>query len=205
MNTKNAALTNFLDTKYIPLEPKFKIILAVLTFVLPIIAFYFIYLSPSMNQANQLASTKASLEKELLKVKKTASNLDKLKAELAEAQHEFDEKSILLPKEREIPQLLRDISSEGRTSGLDFLQFKPLPSKPNDFYDEIPVDINVRGPYHNVGYFLDQVSKLNRIVTVSNIRMSSPKLESGEILLNSKCQLVTYQFTNKPLSKPKKR
>ena len=205
MNTKNAAFTNFLDTRYIPLEPKFKILSVILIFAVPIAAFYFIYLQPSMTQIDRLQSRQASLERELEKVRKQAANLPKLKAELADAEQKFRDKSVLLPKEKEIPQLLRDISTEGRTSGLDFLQFKPLPSKPKDFYAEIPIDINVRGPYHNVGYFLDQVSKLSRIVTVSNIRMAGPKLESGEMLLNSHCQLVTYQFTNKPLPKKKKR
>ena len=91
--------------------------------------------------------------------------------------------SILLPKESEIPKLLTDISALGRNAGLDFLTFKPLADIPKDFYAEIPVTINVRGPYHNMGYFFDQVSKLARIVSVSNVKMSSPKKEGGEMLL----------------------
>ena len=108
----------------------------------------------------------------------------------------------MLPKEKEIPSLLTNISALGRGSGLDFLTFKPLADVPKDFYSEIPVDIKVRGPYHNMGIFLDKVSKLDRIVTVSNINMGGPKEVSGEMLLNSSCRLVTYRFTNKKVSKP---
>jgi len=111
----------------------------------------------------------------------------------------------LLPKEKEIPKLLKDISALGRNAGLDFLTFKPLADIPKDFYAEIPVTINVRGPYHNMGYFFDQVSKLERIVSVTNVKMSSPKKEGGEMLLNSDCQLVTYRFTNVELPKPPKK
>ena len=48
----------------------------------------------------------------------------------------------------------------------DFNSFTPGGETPQEFYAEIPISIQVRGPYHNVGYFLDQVSKLERIVTV---------------------------------------
>lgn len=202
---KNDAFTNFLDTKYIPLERKIKLLLLVLLFALPVSAYYFLYLKPNLEEIDRLTGQKTNLEQELQQVRTRARDLPKLEADLARIQIEFDKKSALLPREREIPKLLRDISALGTNAGLDFLQFKPLPSVPQDFYNDVPVSINVRGPYHSVGSFFDRVSKLERIVSVTNIRMSSPKLEGGEMLLNSDCQLVTYQFTNQELPKePKK-
>jgi type IV pilus assembly protein PilO len=53
-----------------------------------------------------------------------------------------------------------------------------------------------------MGFFLDQVSKLNRIVAVNNIKMGSPKKDGGEMLLSSNCRLVTYRFTNKQAAPP---
>lgn len=201
----NEAINNFLDSKFIPLEKKFKILLAVFVFVLPAILFYFFFLSPNFEEIERLGNKQQQLSTQLRKVQNRAKDLPKLEAELAQVQNEFEEKSVLLPKEKEIPQLLRDISSLGRHAGLDFIQFKPMPSVPKDFYAEIPVSINVRGPYHNVGAFFDRVSKLERIVSVSNVKMSSPKRESGEMMLNSDCRLVTYQFTNKELPKQDKK
>jgi type IV pilus assembly protein PilO len=201
MKKKNEAFTNFLDRKYIPLESKYKSIILVVIFLIPAIAFYFLFLKPNIEDLERLEAQKSRVSAELDKAKRKAQDLPKLEKELAEIQRVFDEKSILLPKEKEIPKLLRDISSLGRNAGLDFLTFKPGSSTKKDFYDEIPITINVRGPYHNVGFFFDQVSKLERIVTVSNTRMSSPKEEAGEMLLTSDCRLVTYQFTNKPLPK----
>lgn len=202
MKKKNEAFTNFLDNKYIPMERKYKLLLTVLLFLIPSVAFYFIFLQPNLDELKRLETNITNIENELKRIKKRAKDLPRLKTELAAAQLEFDEKSALLPKEKEIPQLLRDISALGRTTGLDFLKFKPMASVPKDFYAEIPVTINVRGPYHNVGSFFDQVSKLERIVSVTNVNMTAPKLEEGEMLLKSDCRLVTYMFTNKPLPKP---
>lgn len=106
----------------------------------------------------------------------------------------FEKISIVLPKTKEIPALLTAISDNGTSAGLDFNTFTPGNETPQDFYAEIPISIQVRGPYHNVGYFLDQVSKLERIVTVKDITMGGPQLMEGEMLLSSSCNLLTYRF-----------
>ncbi len=203
MNKITTAITDIIDKKYIPLEPKFKVILAVVLLLLPVVIFYFAFFQSNVKKLAGLNSQKVSLETRLRAVKKKAQNRARLQQELNEVIATFEETSKLLPKEQEIPQLLKDISSLGRNAGLDFLSFKPGADVPKDFYAEIPVSINVNGPYHNMGFFLDQVSKLDRIVTVDNIKMGGPRMEAGEMLLSSSCSLKTYRFTNVQLAKPK--
>ncbi len=205
MNTNSAAITTFIDEKYIPLAPKAKLGIVVGIILLPLVVFYFFSYQDKAKKIESLNQQKATLTQQLQEVKRKASELAKFEQEMKEAEDLFFETSALLPKEKEIPKLLKDISALGRTAGLDFLTFKPLADIPKDFYAEIPVTINVRGPYHNMGFFFDQVSKLERIVSVSNVKMGSPKKEGGEMLLNSDCQLVTYRFTNVALSKPPKK
>ena len=166
------------------------------------VLFIFFWFQPQSDKISALLKQKGGLSQELKKAKATAANRPKLQAELDATETLFNETATLLPKEKEIPSLLTNISALGRGSGLDFLTFKPLADIPKDFYSEIPVDIQVRGPYHNMGIFLDQVSKLDRIVAVSNINMGGPAQVSGEMLLNSSCRLVTYRFTNQQVSKP---
>jgi type IV pilus assembly protein PilO len=205
MNTSSAAITTFIDEKYIPLAPRIKLGIMVGIILLPLIVFYFSYYQQKAKKIQNLNQQKVSLTQQLQEVKLKASDLAKFEKEMKEAEDLFFETAVLLPKEKEIPKLLKDISALGQTAGLDFLTFKPLADIPKDFYAEIPVTINVRGPYHNMGYFFDQVSKLERIVSVSNVKMSSPKKEDGEMLLNSDCKLVTYRFTNVELPKPPKK
>jgi type IV pilus assembly protein PilO len=205
MKTSNAAFATFIDEKYIPLAPRIKLGITVGIILLPLVIFYFSYYQQKAKKIQNLDQQKVALNKQIQTVKLQAANLAKFEKELKEAEMQFLETAALLPKEKEIPKLLKDISALGRSAGLDFLTFKPLADIPRDFYAEIPVTINVRGPYHNMGYFFDQVSKLTRIVSVTNVKMSSPKKEGGEMLLNSDCQLVTYRFTNVELPKPTKK
>jgi len=201
MKKSNAAFEQFIDKKYLPLEPKYKAAIAILLLLIPVLLFYFLSFQPNATQISSLKKQKEGLEKEIAALRVQQSNIPRLQKELAETEKIFNEAAVLLPKEKEIPQLLKDISALGQEADLEFLTFKPLPDVPKDFYAEIPISINVRGPYHNMGSFLDKVSKLGRIVTVSNINMTAPTKDKGEMLLNSDCTLVTYRFTNVELPK----
>ncbi len=194
----------FIDEKYIPLDKKAKIGIVLAALIVPVALFYFLVYKPGEDKITALNKQIVSARTDLNKARKAARELPKYKAEIEKTRKEFEIAAVVLPKTREIPNLLRNISDLGKGAGLDFLSFKPGAEALKDFYAEIPVDIAIRGPYHNMGFFLDQVSKLNRIVVVNNIKMASPKQEGGEMLLNSTCRLVTYRFTNAPLKKPQK-
>lgn len=195
-------LNAFIDTKYIPLDNKIKIVIALVLIIAPIALFYFLMYSPNVKKIQGLTTQKTNLIAEIEKAKKAASELENVKASIAATEALFKETATLLPKDKEIPALLRNISDLGKGAGLDFLTFRPGAEVPKDFYAEIPIDIQINGPYHNMGYFLDQISKLERIVTVDNIQMGGGRKEGAEMLLNSNCRLKTYRFTGVQTAKP---
>jgi len=204
MPKNDSKLTTFLDQKYIPLDKKIKIAIAAILVILPVVLFYFFYYQGNDKNIAGLEQNRAKLIKEIRNLREKERNKPILLLEVKKVEQEFEQAALMLPVEKEIPQLLKDISALGRNAGLDFLTFAPRPEVPRDYFNEIPVDITIRGPYHSVGFFFDQVSKLDRIVSVSNVKMSAPTKVQGEMLLNSNCQLVTYRFTNKKLEVPKK-
>ncbi|MCB2216128.1 type 4a pilus biogenesis protein PilO [Desulfofustis glycolicus] len=205
MRKKDSKFTAFLDKKYIPLDNRIKLGIAALLLILPIVVFYFVFYQANQDTIAGLEKKSATLADDIRKLQQKERNKPQLVAEVAKIEEEFERAAQMLPKEQEIPSLLKDISALGQNAGLDFLSFVPRPETPRDYYNEIPVDITVRGPYHSVGYFFDQISKLDRIVSVSNITMGSPQKVTGEMLLDSQCQLMTYRFTNVKISEDKKK
>ena len=199
MKKSNSKFAVFIDEKYIPMRKNVKIALLALFVLAPIALFFFLFYQPNSDKIAGLAKNRDQLHQEIQDLKQKERDKPKLLAEVAKVEEEFEEAAKMLPKDQEIPKLLKDISALGRNAGLDFLTFVPRPVTPRDFYDEIPVDIDIRGPYHSLGFFFDQVSKLDRIVSVTNTNMTSPQKVQGEMLLSSNCQLMTYRFTNKPL------
>lgn len=184
----------FVEEKYIPLDRKIKIAAVPVVVAALLAGFYFFAFAPKLENIKKLGIQNASLLADVKKAEDAAKNLKKHEAELAEAEKRFEQISIVLPKTKEIPRLLTAISDHGTSAGLDFNSFTPGNETTKDFYAEIPISIQVYGPYHNVGYFLDQVSKLERIVTVKDITIGGPKLVEGEMLLSSSCNLLTYRF-----------
>ena len=156
-------IDTFLDEKYIPLDRKAKAGIAALLLILPVLLFYFLFYKPGTEKIAAVNKQISSARAELVKAKKMARELPRYKEQVKQTEKAFETAAIVLPKTKEIPELLRNISDRGKEAGLDFLSFKPGAESPKNFYAEIPVDISIRGPYHNIGFFLDQVSKLDRI------------------------------------------
>lgn len=193
----------FLTEKYIPIAKNKKVLIFSSLLIIPLLLFYLFLIQPAQDKIAALQKQVQNSSEELNKVRKAARELPKHEQDFLKAKEIFELTSVLLPKSQEIPDLLRNISDLGRQSGLDFLSFIPGIETPKDFYAEIPLDIKIRGPYHNLGLFLDKISKLERIVTVNNVKTEKVDLEGNEILLTSSCKLLTYRFTNVKIEPPK--
>jgi Tfp pilus assembly protein PilO len=201
---KKTKIDIFLDEKYSKISGRNKVI-ALASFAVVVVGlFYFFCYQPNNEEIATLAKKKSTEQQELNRARKAADELPRHQKEVEELRLQFETTVALLPKSQEIPNLLRNISDLGRNSGLDFISFTPGEEvQKQDFYAEIPIDIKIRGPYHNLGLFLDKVSKLERIVTVNNIKTEKVDFDKNEILLNSSCKLVTYRFTNVKLVEEK--
>jgi len=113
--------------------------------IIVVVAFYFVVISGK-------AETIASLEQELSKIQKDvqdnrahASKLAKLKEKIEKLEADRKEASKQLPSEKEIPELLEQISTLGTQTGLEFLTFKPQAEVVREFYAEVPVNVEAMG------------------------------------------------------------
>jgi len=193
----------FLEAKFIPLAVKLKLAILAGMLFLPAVAWWFFLFTPTTDEIKLLKNRLGTLTTELNEVKAFADKIGENKAMLEATDTKLKEAAILLPQKQEIPSLLTNISNLGTQAGLEFVKFVPAKEKPQEFYAEIPVEIEVRGPYHNVGVFLDGISKLPRLVTVENMEMRSPVVEMGVVTITSRFTLVTYRFIEAEVDKSK--
>ncbi len=123
-----------------------------------------------------------------------AARHDDLKARLAMLDESLKVAIALLPETREIPELLTQISQLGSTAGLEFRLFKPEAEKKADFYAEVPVTLAILGHFHDLARFFDHLSKLSRIVNVTDIKITLAKGTGDTQLLTTNCLLTTFRF-----------
>ncbi|HJQ83586.1 MAG TPA: type 4a pilus biogenesis protein PilO [Candidatus Binatia bacterium] len=99
-----------------------------------------------------------------------------------------------LPDQREIADLLSSVASSGRAAGLEITLFRQKAEVLHDFYAEVPVEMQMRGTYHDVALFLDRVKRLDRIVNVGNIMLTKPKVAGDRVMLDASCTATTFRF-----------
>ncbi|GBD27299.1 hypothetical protein HRbin30_02645 [bacterium HR30] len=122
-------------------------------------------------------------------------NIELAKKEVQKLDGDLRSAVAQLPDTKEIPELLSSVSSLGIESGLEVVQFKQREEQYEEFYASVPVDIVVRGTFHQVAAFFDKVGRMSRIVNLSGVSMKAPqRIEGSEVVLDTSCVAVTYRF-----------
>jgi type IV pilus assembly protein PilO len=119
--------------------------------------------------------------------------LPEFEAEIASLERKLGDIQQILPSRTETGDLLRWIKNLGDQSNLDLNSFAPGALKPVEFYKEFPIDMNVVGRYHDLGLFLDRVSKYSRIINVDNLHMQSNP-GGGEKTIRANFTATTFVY-----------
>jgi len=180
-----------IDLNDIPSWPRsVKIAAAVLICIVLLAAGYWFIIKDQLTALEKAERTEVALRDEFGKKKALAINLEAYKQQMVEMQERFGVMLRQLPNKTEVPELLIDITQTGLGRGLQFELFQPRNKRVADFYAELPVNIRVKGTYHQLGEFVSDVAALPRIVTIDDLVLSPSK---GQILTMS-AVAKTYHY-----------
>ncbi|MCZ6624029.1 MAG: type 4a pilus biogenesis protein PilO [Deltaproteobacteria bacterium] len=155
---------------------------------------YFLLYSPRSDQISRLVEDFESARIARDKAKKLVADKPRLLKELQKSDGMLKEAVAQLPDRKEIPDLLSTISDKVREAGLEILIFRPKAEILQDFYAEIPVDIVVRGGFHNVVTFFDEVGRLDRLVNIQNIEIKTPQTKDDLSSVETSALAITFRF-----------
>jgi type IV pilus assembly protein PilO len=155
---------------------------------------YLYILSPRsealVQMKDDLAKDQAMLEEKRLKVNAKADEEKRIR----DLQADVKRAEARLPEGREIADLLSNIAASARAVGLDLTLFRQKPESYSEFYADVPVQMEMRGTYHELAAFMDRVKRLDRIVNVSDIQLRRPRIEGDVVLLDASCTATTFRF-----------
>ena len=131
---------------------------------------------------------------EIAKNDSKAAKLSQLTAENERLRKRLVELKEQLPEEKEVSSLLKQVSDLCIKSGLEISLWKPEEKKthPSGIVYEIPVKVELTGSYHNLGYFFSSLTKLNRIINLSDIKLSEPKTEKEKVIVRVAFTATTF-------------
>ena len=118
------------------------------------------------------------------------ANLDALRRQMADVEERFSEILKQLPTDKEVPGLLEDISDIGRQAGLNIDSIALQSEVRSQFYIELPINIEVKGTYHQMGEFISGVAAIERIVTLHDFNITSLSDDELSMTINAK----TYRY-----------
>ncbi len=189
-------LRNFQIEDVIRWPIKTKLIAVAILVVLVGFVAWIWFISPENEKINQLRQQESSLKEQIRQKQLLAAGLPAYQAQIKEMQVRFTRFLEQLPNRTQIPSLLDDVTLAGRSRGLEFELFQPLPEVSKNFYAEIPVKLKVVGTYDAMGQFAAAVAAMPRIVTLNDIDITRlPSTGSDEAAKAQSTQKLVLQCT----------
>ncbi|MBS1270027.1 MAG: hypothetical protein MAG794_00979 [Gammaproteobacteria bacterium] len=158
--------------------------------VLILLGGYWFVVKDQLAELEKAELRESTLKDDFMEKKALAINLEAYKQQMVEMRERFGVMLRQLPNKTEVPELLIDITQTGIGRGLQFDQFQPKNKRVADFYAELPVNIKVKGTYHQLGEFVSDVAALPRIVTIDDLVLSP----SGDDRLTMSAVAKTYHY-----------
>jgi type IV pilus assembly protein PilO len=154
--------------------------------------FWNFYASPAQMSIDarqaQLATIRADIDRGLA----TARRLPEFRREVAQLEAQLDQLRTILPSERDVADLLRRVQTMATQSNLTIRGFTPQAVATRQLHAEWPIGLQLEGTYHNLGDFLERVSKFPRIINVTGIKIRAKPMPTDASTITAECTATTF-------------
>ncbi len=167
---------------------------------------YWFMWQPAIEELDQAKARELQLRETFLSKKREAVNLPAYQQQMVDIERTFGSLLRQLPNKSQMDGLLTDINQVGLERGLEFELFKPGQERVSEFYAEMPISIKVTGGYYELGAFATGISKLSRIVTLNDLKITPiPAKDGKEGLLSVEAVAKTFRYLDAAEMAPKKK
>jgi type IV pilus assembly protein PilO len=183
---------DFKNAGSLPMPVKL-VLLGIVAIILIGLGYWFLW-SPEIDELDQAKAKEQELRQTFLSKKAQAIKVDAYKQQMIDIEKTFGALLKQLPDKSQMDGLLTDINQAGLGRGLEFDLFKPGQETVADFYAEMPIQIKIKGNYHDVGAFATDISKLSRIVTLNDMNIAPLNKDTKDSVLTLEATAKTYRY-----------
>jgi type IV pilus assembly protein PilO len=130
------------------------------------------------SQRDQNTEAQQKLEakmKENAELESYRPKLADIERQLASLKQQLDIERRIVPDEKEVDGFMRMLDAEAAKAGIEIRRYTSQPASQKEFYTEVPFEMELDGPYYSMLGFFDRVGKLERIVNVSDLLVSTTR------------------------------
>lgn len=169
-----------------------KVIVLVLVFALILGAGYWFAIKDQYTALDRAESEESTLKEQYRSKAFKVANLDAYREQMTEMEESFGALLKQLPVDTEVPGLLEDITNTGLGTGLQIDRIGLQPEVSREFYVELPIEIEVRGTYHDLASFVSGVASLPRIVTLHDFSIKPVGQEVDDLVMGISAKTYRY-------------
>jgi type IV pilus assembly protein PilO len=130
----------------------------------------------SQRTANDAAQvTLQAKVKENAELEAYRPKLAEIERQVASLKQQLEIERKIVPDDKEVDGFITMMDGEAAKAGIEIRRYTARPVAAKEFYTEVPFEMELDGPYYGVLDFFDRVSKLERIVNVSNLLVANTK------------------------------
>ena len=150
-------------------------------------AFYYVEETKAQDALKKKNTELTAVKTRLTKGNATARQLPEFRAQVGDLEARLDGLKPILPEEKDAGDLLRRIQELATQSNLKIRGFRPQAITQRDMHAEWPISLELEGSYHNLGRWLDQVSKFPRIINIGNLTLVQKDPPEGNVSMDITC------------------
>ena len=155
----------------------------------------FLYL-PNEVKIRELEATYNKELRELKVIQNRVLRLRKFRREVDSLQLVLEELYRALPEKPEPNRWIREIVQEAQRYGLLVTSLQPGQPEERGLYTEYPLQLQIRGNYHQLGRFLASLATFPRIIRVSNLSIRNIYTEeTPDLTLEATMRVSSFAFT----------
>ena len=155
-------------------------------------AFWQLYAKDKMTVIDGQRAQVATLRKEIDRGLAIAKRLPEFRKEVGTLEAQLDRLRSVLPEEQDVADLLRRVQAMATQSNLEIRGFTPQTVAKKQLHAEWPIGLKLEGTYHDLGAFLERVSKFPRIINVNGITIRALQDAGGGPTITANCTATTF-------------
>ncbi len=133
-------------------------------------------------QADKNTTAQHALESKVRENNELETYRPKLKdidQQLTNLKQQMEIEKKIVPDQKEVDGFIRMMDGEAQKAGVELRRYFAKDVKAQQYYTEVPFDLEMDGPYYSMLNFFDRVSKLERIVNINGLLLASTKNPAG--------------------------
>ena len=154
--------------------------------------FWNYYVRPAQESLAQRQAQLDTIRADIQRGLATARRLPEFRRQVVDLEAQLERLRPVLPSEKDVADLLRRIQGMATQSNLTIRGFAPQAVATRTMYVEWPIGLQIEGTYHNLGSFLERVSKFPRIINVTGMHIKGKDSGAPGDSITADCTATTF-------------